>query len=717
MVQDLDDSKAVVWSPPSESSTVANDIGNDHSINKQHHGKHNGNRVKSKRCIGEYSFTSTLGSGGMGKVKLAVHQNDSHKKLAVKIIRRHGPKDDEHREERILREANILSLLHHPYIVNLNTPVVLDDHYYYLMMEYVSGGQLLDYIISHGKLKEKHARRFARQIISALDYCHRNSIVHRDLKIENILISRTGHVKIIDFGLSNLFSTSSLLSTFCGSLYFAAPELLSGKAYNGFAADVWSFGIVLYVLVCGKVPFDDQSTQTLHEKIKRGAVDYPSHLTLECKNLLGKVLTTNPSHRARVSEIMVHSWMIRGYDGPVDNHLPSSRQPLTLPLDMCVIRRMTVFTKFGTEEEIKEQLEQIILSEQFQEATKLRNQRSASSVSHSRNVSTSSASSSGFFSLLSNGGNNNNDSSNNVSSHPIPKDDPQSIPNAYHPLVSIYHLVQERVEREEAVDNRHYVTDNTNSDINTNKSNTAQTKRFSQHQCESSSADAAHVTKLSTAMSSSQQPRPRRFHHQKSASLASATLLPPTPTPSTLKPSNNKRNGRGHQKAKSHAPIITLEDMQPKPSSSTEIHQHALSRKLSTLFSRNNNNNNNLVNHNNTNSNSGTGNNNTTVVETRADEHVRPVYLKGLFSMTTTSTKSPATIRKNLIQVLDNMSMEWCETQGQFECKQHQSVCFEIYIVKVPWLLGMHGLQFRRISGNSWEYKNICSSILTELKL
>lgn len=100
------------------------------------------------------------------------------------------------------------------------------------------------------------------------------------MKIENILISRTGHVKIIDFGLSNLFSPGSPLSTFCGSLYFAAPELLNGKAYNGPAADVWSFGIVLYVLVCGKVPFDDQSTQTLHEKIKRGAVEYPSHLTL-----------------------------------------------------------------------------------------------------------------------------------------------------------------------------------------------------------------------------------------------------------------------------------------------------------------------------------------------------------------------------------------------------------------------------------------------------
>lgn len=138
---------------------------------------------------------------------------------------------------------------------------------------------MLDYIISHGRLKEKQARKFGRQIASALDYCHRNSIVHRDLKIENILISKTGDIKIIDFGLSNLFSPRAQLKTFCGSLYFAAPELLQARQYTGPEVDIWSFGIVLYVLVCGKVPFDDQSMPQLHAKIKEGVVDYPSWLS------------------------------------------------------------------------------------------------------------------------------------------------------------------------------------------------------------------------------------------------------------------------------------------------------------------------------------------------------------------------------------------------------------------------------------------------------
>lgn len=157
--------------------------------------------------------------------------------------------------------------------------VVRTTYHWYMLFEYVNGGQMLDYIISHGKLKEKQARKFARQIASALDYCHRNSIVHRDLKIENILISKTGDIKIIDFGLSNLFSPRSLLKTFCGSLYFAAPELLQARQYTGPEVDVWSFGIVLYVLVCGKVPFDDQSMPQLHAKIKKGVVEYPPGLT------------------------------------------------------------------------------------------------------------------------------------------------------------------------------------------------------------------------------------------------------------------------------------------------------------------------------------------------------------------------------------------------------------------------------------------------------
>jgi len=185
---------------------------------------------------------------------------------------------DASKEIRTLREAALSMLLHHPYICGMREMIV-HQHHYYMVFEYVNGGQMLDYIISHGRLRERVARKFARQIGSALEYCHKNNVVHRDLKIENILISQTGNIKIIDFGLSNLYDPSSHLGTFCGSLYFAAPELLNAKVYTGPEVDVWSFGVVLYVLVCGKVPFDDQSMPALHAKIKRGLVEYPVWLS------------------------------------------------------------------------------------------------------------------------------------------------------------------------------------------------------------------------------------------------------------------------------------------------------------------------------------------------------------------------------------------------------------------------------------------------------
>ncbi|KAI8320878.1 Pkinase-domain-containing protein [Martensiomyces pterosporus] len=281
-------------------------------------------------------------------------------------------KDRERRENkdiRIVREVAINRLLFHPHICMLHDVVVHPNHYY-IFQELVSGGQMLDYIISHGRLKEKHARKFARQIASAIDYCHHNSIVHRDLKIENILISASGNIKLIDFGLSNLYSPRSHLSTFCGSLYFAAPELLNAQPYIGPEVDLWSFGVVLYVLVCGKVPFDDQSMPALHAKIKRGHVEYPNWLSAECKHLLSRLLVVVPQRRATMGEVTRHPWMCKGYvDHPlVSNHLPR-RVPLVSPdqIDRGVVREMSQYIGFGfgTEDEIRIGLEAILTEEWY----------------------------------------------------------------------------------------------------------------------------------------------------------------------------------------------------------------------------------------------------------------------------------------------------------------------------------------------------------------
>ncbi|KAG9054128.1 serine/threonine-protein kinase KIN2 [Serendipita sp. 407] len=254
-------------------------------------------------------------------------------------------------------------ILFHPYICGTRE-IIAQPNYHYIVFEFVNGGQMLDYIISHGRLRERVARKFARQIGSALEYCHKNNVVHRDLKIENILISESGNIKIIDFGLSNLYNPASHLSTFCGSLYFAAPELLNAKVYTGPEVDIWSFGVVLYVLVCGKVPFDDQHMPALHAKIKRGLVDYPNWLSAECKHILSRMLVVIPSQRATLTEILNHPWMLRGFSGPPDPHL-LPREPLRASdIDPNVIRGMTGF-EFGTPAEIEQKLRTVLESDVY----------------------------------------------------------------------------------------------------------------------------------------------------------------------------------------------------------------------------------------------------------------------------------------------------------------------------------------------------------------
>lgn len=328
--------------------------------------------------------------------------------------------------------------------------VVRTTYHWYMLFEYVNGGQMLDYIISHGRLKEKQARKFGRQIASALDYCHRNSIAHRDLKIENILISKTGDIKIIDFGLSNLFSPKSFLKTFCGSLYFAAPELLQARQYTGPEVDIWSFGIVLYVLVCGKVPFDDQSMPQLHAKIKKGIVDYPSWLSpgqcsslldladlVDCKNLISRMLVTDPKQRAPLSEILAHAWMTKGFGSPPENYLPH-RERLQLPLDPSVVAKMTGFD-FGSSDSITKELTKVIESEDYQTAVRL----------GLRDIPTKDPSSEkkrGVFDFYKRRNSTSRDTLSNISTEALHfGSDPM---NAFNPLISIYYLVREKQERE-----------------------------------------------------------------------------------------------------------------------------------------------------------------------------------------------------------------------------------------------------------------------------
>ena len=162
--------------------------------------------------------------------------------------------------------------------------------------------------MKHGKLKEGEARRFFQQIISGVNYCHRHMIVHRDLKPENLLLDKYLNVKIADFGLSNMMSDGEFLRTSCGSPNYAAPEVISGKLYAGPEVDIWSCGVILYALLCGTLPFDDEHVPTLFRKIKSGIFHIPDYLGSTVVNLLVQMLQVDPLKRANIDHIRDHEW-------------------------------------------------------------------------------------------------------------------------------------------------------------------------------------------------------------------------------------------------------------------------------------------------------------------------------------------------------------------------------------------------------------------------
>jgi len=178
-----------------------------------------------------------------------------------------------------------------------------------MVLEY-AGGELFDYIVQHGRMSENQARRFFQQIVCAVEYCHRHKIVHRDLKPENLLLDEKLNVKIADFGLSNIMTDGNFLKTSCGSPNYAAPEVISGKLYAGPEVDVWSCGVILYVLLCGRLPFDDEYIPALFKKIAQGQYTVPNYLSPGASRLIRKMLVVNPVHRITIQEIRQDPWFI-----------------------------------------------------------------------------------------------------------------------------------------------------------------------------------------------------------------------------------------------------------------------------------------------------------------------------------------------------------------------------------------------------------------------
>ncbi|XP_054376100.1 serine/threonine-protein kinase MARK1 isoform X8 [Pongo pygmaeus] len=260
--------------------------------------------------IGNYRLQKTIGKGNFAKVKLARHVLTG-REVAVKIIDKTQLNPTS--LQKLFREVRIMKILNHPNIVKL-FEVIETEKTLYLVMEYASGGEVFDYLVAHGRMKEKEARAKFRQIVSAVQYCHQKYIVHRDLKAENLLLDGDMNIKIADFGFSNEFTVGNKLDTFCGSPPYAAPELFQGKKYDGPEVDVWSLGVILYTLVSGSLPFDGQNLKELRERVLRGKYRIPFYMSTDCENLLKKLLVLNPIKRGSLEQIMKDRWMNVGHE-------------------------------------------------------------------------------------------------------------------------------------------------------------------------------------------------------------------------------------------------------------------------------------------------------------------------------------------------------------------------------------------------------------------
>uniref|UniRef100_A0A0N5C9Q1 Protein kinase domain-containing protein n=1 Tax=Strongyloides papillosus TaxID=174720 RepID=A0A0N5C9Q1_STREA len=298
-----------------------------------------------------FEITKKLGSGTYGKVSLA-YDHKTEREVAVKLIKKSAI---ENKADliRIRREIRIMSALQHPNIIQIYEVFENKDKII-LVMEYACGGELYDYVSKHGSLQEHEARRIFRQITSAVLYCHKHKVAHRDLKLENILLDTDNNAKIADFGLSNYFDDKRLLTTFCGSPLYASPEIINGTPYKGPEVDCWSLGILLYTLVYGSMPFDGRDFNRMVRQIKRGAYyepDTPSTASMLIRNML----RVNPDRRADIDDIASHWWLNLEENMPVIQELPENQitdhTPLTEREETMVVQDLAdetdVFMEFG----------------------------------------------------------------------------------------------------------------------------------------------------------------------------------------------------------------------------------------------------------------------------------------------------------------------------------------------------------------------------------
>ncbi|CAI0423902.1 unnamed protein product [Linum tenue] len=301
--------------------------------------------------MNKYEIGRMLGQGTFAKVHYA-RNLQTGATVAIKIIDKERVLRASGMMEQIKREISVMKMIRHPNVVELYEVLATKTKIYFVM-EYVKGGELFDKV-AKGKLNEDDARKYFRQLISAVDYCHSRGVSHRDLKPENLLLDEDGNLKVSDFGLSALAESKrqdGLLHTTCGTPAYVAPEVIMKKGYDGSKADIWSCGVILYVLLAGYLPFHDSNIMELYRKIAKGEFKkFPSWVTSEVRKLLSKILDPNPNTRIPIAKIMKNSWFRKGFHHskqlapPETEENEEPRQAEEVPSKLCNLNAFDIIS-------------------------------------------------------------------------------------------------------------------------------------------------------------------------------------------------------------------------------------------------------------------------------------------------------------------------------------------------------------------------------------